>query len=317
MIDTVKIGWSCDPRGVDLSHLMDTRQTQRDDGTATYSGRLGSLNVWVKEPPGGEHWWVTVSGSLARFHKGTNAVDFTWTEASDALGDVEEALGVGIGRASVTRLDLAANLRMDGHPANYLSTLTSISGGKYKASYYPGETVQFSNTLRTISLYDKGHEVRKKGGPMPPEIAGVHVLRCEVQFRRDLRRQMKQVVNVDALRSLQFAERATRLWEEHVGRVRIRDVVRFDHSRRHRPSDLDDLLIQKGLERVGGIENWRSTLASTPEESVSYQSRYRHLKRLRKSVYTGCNGSSSSMDDEFRRRMREASAYHLLHLPNN
>lgn len=168
----------------------DAVETRHADGTTLYEARLGRLKLRATGAR------LTIGGgSLAKWWRGNNFNALTAAdtrEALDALGDI---LGLDVGRARVTRLDVGVVARLTRDPREYFTRMGSMEG-MARAQYPTSVYYQTRDGSRVVNLYDKTIEARRHGDTIPDDWRGANAIRVEARYlkhvaaqlgRRDLR----------------------------------------------------------------------------------------------------------------------------------
>lgn len=102
---------------------------------------------------------IWVSGSLPKFLYGTNMVRFTRKDAFKAINALTNILGIDLGRAELTRIDVGANLSLNHSPSSYTTLLATKTRNK-KTTYNNNQTVYFG-AKSCVMFYDKILEFRQ------------------------------------------------------------------------------------------------------------------------------------------------------------
>lgn len=112
--------------------------------TFAYSGYVGGLRFSLH----GHN--LRVRGSLPGFIGAGYPPALVATVARHRL---EDMLGIGMGAARVSRLEVYADLPLANPPAAYLPSFLALS--RHKPSRHPGESVTFTTAKRTAIVYDR------------------------------------------------------------------------------------------------------------------------------------------------------------------
>ena len=173
---------------------------------------------------------ILITGSLAKFHLGSNIETLARKPTARAVEHLSDALNQPMARARVFRVDLAQTFAMEKPPSEYIRFF--LAPPRMSRHDYPGETLTFSNTLRSILFYDKLAEMRRKRerfddrdeNERPSRFHGrSNLLRYEVQFKKSLGRAFHETeLRAASLSEPEFYEKMTRKWEEQyfkLGRV--------------------------------------------------------------------------------------------------
>jgi hypothetical protein len=184
----------------------------------SHSGKIGDLSVRVTD-----HGLYIREFSLAKFILGNNIQTLTLVETRNALGELQERLGVSLEKAVITQLDAGINVILPRPPLEYFRILGHARRlqarlvGKYPELRYesgfelhyfdtdaPG-TLYFHTgkeidaTRRLIRIYDKIAEMMAHHEPIPAAFIDKNVFRFEISYCKKIHEQLKQHVFVPKL----------------------------------------------------------------------------------------------------------------------
>ena len=184
MYDTVKMRYHHPDRRLVISRLPDA-QILRWKGSPQelVLGKLGSLRVIVRPER------VDVSGSFARYHRGSNLETLTKSEMREVLDAISDALKVPLARAKVHAVHVARNIILSRPVGEYFRCLGNPR--RHKVHTYGEESIQFTLGWRAMALYDKIAEMRSRRELVPDHYIGTNVLRYELRFLNRLPRQLR------------------------------------------------------------------------------------------------------------------------------
>lgn len=208
-----------------MSKLTETTERiDRNTGEICYFGKLQNLKVKVSA--GG----IRVTGSLAKFHLGSNIETLPRKETAPAIEHLSDELNQPMAHARVFRVDVAQTFAMERPPADYWRSF--LAPTRMMRIEVPDETLTFRNSLRSILFYDKLAEMRRKRerfddrdeNGRPSRFHGhSNLLRYEVQFKKSLGRAFdEKELRAASLSDPAFYEKVVRKWEEYyfkLGRV--------------------------------------------------------------------------------------------------
>ncbi|HET7153584.1 MAG TPA: phage/plasmid replication protein [Candidatus Kapabacteria bacterium] len=184
----------------------------------SHSGKIGDLSVNVTA-----HGLYIRKFSLAKFILGNNLQTPTLAETKNALGELEERLGVSLEHAVITHLDVGINVILPRPPLEYFillgharrlqarlagkyPELRFVSEGDYQfvendepgtLYYYTGMGIDSSRRL--IRIYDKIAEMKAHNEPIPDTFVDKNVFRFELCFLKKIHEQLKQRIYVGKL----------------------------------------------------------------------------------------------------------------------
>jgi hypothetical protein len=148
------------------------------------TGYLGSLKVNISDSR------VKIyDSSLCKYYLGDNFKTLTRGDTKLAIDKISDSLHLPFHLANVTRIDFANNLIMQYNEKIYYPYLG-------EAQYYnrleQNNGLYYNNLSRQLVFYGKGYEQRIKRQPIPEPYKGKNVLRFELRFRKQLRKQLNQ-----------------------------------------------------------------------------------------------------------------------------
>jgi hypothetical protein len=228
-----------------LDVLQDVKTTTIwQTGEVQLRGRLGNLTVSVR---GGG---ISVYGSLPRFVHGSNFPLLPRGDVRGVVSALQDALGLGLERARVSRLDFAEDLELNRPVMEYLQCLGTLP--RYNvARFGDGESVSYRNSLRCLEFYDKLREMTCKRDVVPPEFSGKYFLRYEVRFTKRLDHQFGRHVVVSDLWDREFYSKLSSRWRDlYLGIPKTKEVageVSLDS-----PRVMEKASAFRGLKYLGG-----------------------------------------------------------------
>lgn len=166
-------------------NLHNCRPKTFRDGLNGYEGYLKSwhntknhdLKVQIT------NYYVKVGfASWGKWFYGDNFRTMTLNDIRQCLDRISEILGLPMGEAQITRLDIGHNIIVDHKPEIYLNHLGTIL--HHKRLPTSEGSLYYSNSLRQFVLYDKKKAPRHKRDIVPEEYINSHVLRLELRLLR-------------------------------------------------------------------------------------------------------------------------------------
>lgn len=138
---------------------------------------------------------MRIEGSLPKFLYHENVTMLTIATTREAIENLGEALGIDIGKASVSALEFGLNIVTRQEPWVYMKRLGAM---KYRERLeYSKHTLYYGRRGReqrdALKIYDKVREAKKKanrGMQIPLEMRGKHILRFELSLNSRLPQQL-------------------------------------------------------------------------------------------------------------------------------
>lgn len=148
------------------------------------TGYLDTLKVSISENR------VKISeSSLCKYYLGDNFKTLSRGDTKRAIDQISDSLHLPFQLANVTRIDFAKNLIMQHDEKVYYPYLG-------EAQYYnrleQNNGLYYNNLLRQLVFYGKEHEQKIKKQPIPEMYKDRNVLRIEMRFRKQLRKQFNR-----------------------------------------------------------------------------------------------------------------------------
>lgn len=160
------------------ARLTRCSQTVFENGLVSIVGYHGSLKVKVSEQA------VKISdSSLCKWFLGDNFQGLTRGDTKRAIQRLSDELGLPIGRAVVTRIDVAQNFIVRHEKNIYFNHL---GGLQYFDRLQQNNGLYYSNGNNSLVFYEKVHEQTIKGQPIPEMYRGRTCLRYELRCKRRL-----------------------------------------------------------------------------------------------------------------------------------
>lgn len=159
-----------------------------NQGVSTYgeyiTGYLDSLKVSISE-----NRIKIADSSLCKYYLGDNFKTLSKGDTGRAIEKISDRLHLPFHLANVTRIDFAQNFIMKHDEHIYYPYLG-------EAQYYnrleQNNGLYYNNNLRQMVFYGKEHEQKVKQQPIPELYKNRNVLRFEIRYRKQLRKQFNR-----------------------------------------------------------------------------------------------------------------------------
>lgn len=224
MIDTLKI--SLRSEAVEVPDLVGISTIQSDWGLST---RGNFRNLLISERKD----YVTISGSLQKFNR---SASLTLEECKQSIHNLCETFSIEPKEALIKRVDFARTLQTTFEPKAYypyLGTHRSYFRSPYKGS------LNYNNSLRVLSFYDKGKEASLPGNLLRYE---TRYLKPETVFKRKL-------FLIDLLTEEVF-NHFVKCWKQDYQKIeKIKKLIPMETFKS--PKKLTEFLEAKGLNEIG------------------------------------------------------------------
>lgn len=156
--------------------------------------------------------------SWCKWFYGDNFHTMTLSDIRQCIERISEQLGLPMGEARITRLDIGHNIIVDHKPEIYLNHLGTLL--HHKRLPTSEGALYYSNSLRQFVLYDKKKAPKHKRDIVPTEYINSHVLRLELRLLRKLASNFTtKVITADMLCEEKFYHACIKLWGQYYWKI--------------------------------------------------------------------------------------------------
>lgn len=188
-----------------VPYLYEVTERRNEKSGYSCTGKLKNYSVFVYE--GG----VSMNGSMCKSFFGDNLHTLTRKDTRMAIDELSDCLHIDISRAKVTRLDVSTILYTKRPPADYYKYLGSKPYFK-RLEVVKDETLLYDNYQRKILFYDKTKEANDKDVRIPDILKNSNLLRYELQYTKNLNRQLNADVTGAMLYDTAFYSAVIKNW---------------------------------------------------------------------------------------------------------
>ena len=163
-------------------------------------------------------------GSICKWMLGDNLKTMHRTDVQQAIDRLSATLHLPMERATITRLDVAANIMLK-HPTEvYLNHLGAC--GRAKRLEEPNGLF-YNKSYGRLAIYDKVKEQKSKGYPIPELYRGKNVLRYEQRYQKNLPIFLKEkAVKAALLYDEAFYMKICKMWFDSYNKIqKINDMT--------------------------------------------------------------------------------------------
>ena len=290
--------WDC------LPYLTNLRESYRQDTGQSYvTGSAGNLRIIVSERG------ISITGSLAKFHKGTNLHTLTRSDTIRAFEQLSDTLHLPIHRAKVTRIDVGQNIITNYKPELYYPY---FGQSQYYTRLTQPKSISYQNSQRSKKAYNKIAESKKNRVTIPEAYAGKNVMRFEVSYSARLPKQFNQAsITPDTLTDERFYMKMYDRWFSEYEAIDKVGLLNMDTSKINTPKDyLEQLLAACIVEK--GLDNVLNHIELMREQKVYKQTEYYStLKRKVREMVKSSNGAQQpELIQELDKKMEKAKRYY-------
>ena len=290
--------WGC------LPYLTNRRENYRQDTGQSYvTGNADNLRIGVSERG------VSITGSLAKFHLGTNLHTLTRSDSRRAFEQMADTLHLPINRAKVTRIDVGQNIITVYKPELYYPY---FGQSQYYTRLTQPKSISYQNSQRAKKAYNKIAESKKNRVPIPEVYAGKNVLRFEVSYTARLPKQFNQaVITPETLIDERFYMAMYDRWFSEYEAIDKVGLFNMDTSKINTVKDYLDQFLATCIQEKG-LDNVLNHIELMREQKVYKQTEYYStLKRKVKEMVKSSKGTQQpELIQELDKKMVKAKQYY-------
>lgn len=214
-------------------------------GEQVITGSVGGLKVVANR------YQIKIKdGSLCKWHLGDNFKTMGRGDVQAAIERLSDTLHLPIGKATVTRLDVAQNFIVKHPVAVYLNHLGML---KYAKRLQEPDGLYYHRRLERLCFYDKNKEQRAKCEPIPDLYKDRNVLRYEQRYTKRLPCQL----NVEAVTGVLLYDEAfymalIKRWRDTYNGINKVNDITLNFQAMTSKRQLYKMGVLTMVERVGG-----------------------------------------------------------------
>jgi hypothetical protein len=290
--------WNC------LTYLTNLSENYRQETGKSYvTGSAGNLRVGVSEHG------VSITGSLAKFHLGTNLHTLTRSDTKRAFEHLADTLHLPIQKAKVTRADIGQNIITEYKPELYYPYFGQST---YYTRLTQPKSISYQNSQRSKKAYNKIAESKKNRVAIPEVYAGKHLLRFEVSYTARLPKQFNQeFITPDTLTDERFYMAMYDRWYNEYESINKVGLTLMDTSKINTPKDYKDQLLRLVVQEKG-LEAFLHHIEIMKEQKVfKHKKYYTDLKNdLKSMVKAQSIAEQPELIQELNKKMEKAKRYY-------
>jgi len=211
-----------------------------------YCGALGNLKVSVSNTG------VSIKdGSLCKWFLGDNLQTMSRGDTQKAIEKLSDTLHLPVGKAKVTRLDVAQNI-MVRYPVDvYLHHLGDL---KSSTRLVEPNGIYYSQRLGRLCFYDKIREQKNHKEPIPELYKHGHCLRYEQRYKSRLPNQLTGVeIKASMLYDEAFYIMLLQRWRDTYFQIQKINDTQINISAMKTKQQLYKMGVLSLIERAGGV----------------------------------------------------------------
>ena len=228
------------------------------DGELVVTGKLDNFNITVSR--GGVN---IKGGSLCKYHLGDNFKTLGRSDTKRAIERLSDTLHLPIGKAQVTRLDIAQNFIVKYPVQAYYNHFGELRNGKRSPITRDGEIegIYYYQRLGLLLFYDKIKEQQNKKQPIPELYHGRNVLRYEQRYKGRLSKSFNvERVTGSLLYDEAFYVNVINLWKDNYFNIKKLNDITLNMEVMKGKTDLYNMGVLALTQMVGGELNFISQI---------------------------------------------------------
>lgn len=268
-----------------------SERTDIDTGETTICGNVG--NIRIVQTFG----VYCIEGSFPKYLYGNNVCQLTRKDIGTAIENLSDTLHLPIQDADVTGIEVGANICLSKMPSVYIGLLGDMPRMKRvmlgDSLYYRGNGKVFP---KQYYFYDKGQEVKEKGGVMPVGLETANMLRYEMRLYRHLPKQLGiQELKASTLQDRAvYRELVNRWLDGYLSINKITDMKGSGIGKGLSVKDAQNIFIARCLAK-GGVSAINDFVDELKQNSIFDERRY--YGRLKESLCKLASKGKSSADN--------------------
>jgi len=194
---------------------MENEKTKQVKGNEVTTGNWKNFNI--KKLPDDT---VILSGSLAKYLKGENALPLNRKSIALALDTFIDDTGFDLKGSRLVQLEIGTTFPVSHAPSAYLQSFGYIPRyNRHTHGTGKLETVDYRTTTKEFIVYDKRAEMKKHEIIMPDVFGNGHALRLELKYKRGVSKIFKKTLSPYDLTDSVIYHGLLENWQEFYFRI--------------------------------------------------------------------------------------------------
>ncbi len=245
--------------------------------------------------------------SICKYYLGDNFKTLTKGDTKRAIEKISDSLHLPFHIANVTRIDFAKNLIMQYDEKLYYPYLGEA---QYYTRLPQNNGLYYNNQLRQLVFYGKEYEQRLKKQPIPEMYNDRNVLRFEMRFRKQLRKQLNQPeITAGLLSNEEFYGSLVKRWKNEYFAIQKINSKLINMKPTGSTKDLIEnmalfQLIELGQPQILSIvKEWQKRGLITKREA------YNHREKIKLLAKTPIDEKGNELINELNQKVKDAARY--------
>lgn len=226
--------------GVFNDVLTDKNQLQNSFGYSM-NGKYKNLNIKLSRHG------ITIEGSIHKYIKGYNLEPTTLKEFENAIFELSNVFQLDLMQGIVKRLDYSHNIIVEKKPSAYLCLFLDMPR-MTKKTYAKTENIQYSNTYKTLVMYDKILDAKDKKQTISNEFLNKNVLRIELRYLKRLEKRfnVKQFL-VSELLKPEFNAMIFENWKNEYFKIKRLKQIDMSNDKKITAKKIEEIIVAQLL----------------------------------------------------------------------
>lgn len=243
--------------------------------------------------------------SICKYYLGDNFKTLSKGDTYRAIEKISDSLQLPFHLANVTRIDFAENLIMKHDEKVYYQYLG-------EAHHYnrleQNNGLYYNNQIRQLLFYGKVHEQKVKKQPIPDLYRERNVLRFEIRFKRQIKKQLKQPqITAGLLSKENFYSKLVKRWEyEYQAIQKINSKLTTMKPTGSRKEFIENLALFTILELgqpniLNKVKEWQLSGEISKKQAYDIRTSIKQIASIQQSK------ASNELIDELNKKIKEAA----------
>ncbi len=235
---------------------------------------------------------IIKDGSFCKWFFGDNFQTLGRSETKQGIERLSDTLHLPIGKAKVTRLDIADNIILKHQPSLYFPYLGELS--RYTRLVQP-DSLYYTTDRKILTFYDKVAEQKKKGFDIPEIYENRNVLRYELRLKKRLHELLKtDTITGDYLYKEDIYIKALSEWKDMYNGIGKYKNKTINIEQMRSKKDLYNIAIIALIEKEGGETNVLTKIDEMYKTGITSKKQAFDLK---KAIKEACSYDVLQCDD--------------------
>lgn len=243
-----------------------------------YSTQIKNFQLWY------DNYGVHLEGSAPRFLNGHNIETLKYHQLPDFISSLSDAVGTDVSGLTLSRLDITDNIELAYPPRHYKKYFGNCR--YFEKVLYQYNGIQYLNTVRSHTLYDKLIEMSDNKRQIPEQYAGKNLLRYEYSIKGRRKEHLKGINTLSDLTSqanyLTLIDRWQSMFDQ-IEKISHKTNVAMPYARGMKPRDHMQLFAAFNYggirETMENIDDWEDLGHFTRRQAITLKKNLNKFQR--------------------------------------